>query len=93
MTEVIKRDGRREAFSADKLRRSIEAAAKEARLPAARVGEVVDSVASVAMAMAQKETEIRTSVIRQTVLGELDRMEPAVSEAWRNFDRAKPSRR
>jgi len=92
MTEVIKKDGRREPFDVAKLRRSIETAAREAGIPEERAREVVDRVASIAIEMAEKETEIESGAIRERVLSELDSIEPAVSQAWRNYDQNKPAK-
>ena len=81
MTEVIKRDKRREAFDADKLRRSIESAAKEAGLEEKRVREITNKIANPIIEMAQKETEVESRVLRERALTELDNVEPSVSQA------------
>ena len=89
MTEVIKKDQRREAFDAEKFRRSIESAAKEAGLAEEKVREVTDKVANPIIEMAEKETEIESRVLRERALSELDNVEPSVSQAWRNYDQTK----
>ncbi|MEA3229323.1 MAG: ATP cone domain-containing protein [archaeon] len=92
MTQVIKGDGSREDFDADKLRMSIEASANEADISEERAGEVVDLVANMAIEMAESEDEIESSALREKIHNELDAVEPAVSEAWRKFDEIKAAR-
>lgn len=89
MTEVIKKDKKKEAFDADKLRKSIEAAARESGISEEKAKEVTENVAKTVIEMAEKENEIETHVIRERILKELDSAEPAVSEAWRNYDKNK----
>ncbi|MFH1337587.1 MAG: ATP cone domain-containing protein [Nanoarchaeota archaeon] len=92
MTKIIKRDGKREPFDADKLRRSIEAAARESKISDERARKVVERVARSVTKIAEKKREIETRAISERILKELDATEPAVSEAWRNFDKTKATR-
>ena len=87
--EVIKRDGSKQSFDEEKIRRSIEVAAQEAGLAQERVAELVDQVSRVAIEFSSGKEEIATSEIKETILSELDRVEPSVSEAWRKHDQAK----
>ena len=87
MTKVIKKDKKKEAFDTDKLIKSIEAAARESEISEERAKEVTDNVAKTVIEMAEKEKEIETQSIRKMILKELDSAEPAVSEAWRNYDK------
>ncbi len=86
---VIRRDGSREPFDEGKIRRAIEASAREAGLPADRVTAVVNQVANVVLAFAAPKEEISTLDIRAKVLALLEEMEPSVSAAWRRFDKAR----
>ena len=92
MTDVIKRNRRRERFDARKLRRAIENAARESKISDKRVKEVVDRVSRKIIEIAEKKREIEAEDIRERTLRELDALEPAVSEAWRNFDKNKARR-
>lgn len=84
--EVIKKDGTREPFDGEKIRRAIELAGKEAGLGEDRISEVVDQVSrSVIDSLASKD-EVSTSEIREMVLNELDNVEPSVADAWRRYD-------
>lgn len=86
MTEVIKRDGSRQPFSEEKLRGSVEAAAKEAEIPAKRMKQIVGDAAREPLALAKGKDPIETKTIREKVLARLDAIEPSVSKAWREFD-------
>ena len=87
MTQVIKKDKRRETFDLGKIRRSIETAAKEAGLSDERIKKIVDEVSQVAIDVGKKKAEIETRALRETILKKLDELEPAVSKAWRKYDR------
>jgi transcriptional regulator NrdR family protein len=86
MVDVIKKDGRREPFSGDKLRGAIKAAAEEAQIPAARIKQVIGDAAREPLAMAKGKDPVETKTIRDKVLARLDIIEPSVSEAWRMYD-------
>ena len=87
MTKIIKKDNKREAFDADKLRKSIESAARESEISEERAKEVTDNVAKTVIEIVEKEKEIETQSIRKMILKELDSAEPAVSESWRKYDK------
>jgi transcriptional repressor NrdR len=89
MTDVIKSDERREPFNAEKVRKSIESAAREADITEERTKEIVEKVSRKVTKMAEQGSEIETRAIREAILTELDATEPAVSEAWRKFDETK----
>jgi len=87
--EVIKKDGTREPFDAQKIKNTIAAAAAQADLSADRQSEVVEQVANIVIQMADAKEEITTSEIKEKILSELDRTEPPVSAAWRKYDEEK----
>ena len=87
MTEVIKKDKKKEAFDADKLKKSIELAARESGISEERAKEVTENVAKTVIEMVEKEKEIETQSIRKMILKELDSAEPAVSESWRKYEK------
>ncbi|MFQ5721642.1 MAG: ATP cone domain-containing protein [Candidatus Aminicenantales bacterium] len=88
-SEVIKRDGTREPFDPEKIRKSIATAAERVGLPEERKKEVVEQVATTAIQMAAAKEVIPTSEIRERILSKLDGIEPAVSTAWRKYDAEK----
>lgn len=88
-TSVIKRDGSKQAFDEVKLRKSVEAACADAGLAADRTAEVVSQVAPVVLAAAADKEEIATAELKQMILAELDKAEPAAAAAWRAHDEKK----
>lgn len=86
---VIKRDGTREPFDAEKIRRAITGAAQRTNLPEERKNEVVEQVLSAALQLAREKEEIKTSEIKEKILSELEVIEPSVSEAWRKYAQEK----
>jgi ribonucleoside-triphosphate reductase len=89
MTEVIKKDGTKEPFDSEKIKKSIAGAAQQADIPEERKEEVVFQVAGTVIPMLEVKEEIDTSDIKQVILGELDRIEPAVASAWRKYEEGK----
>ncbi|MBI1960757.1 MAG: hypothetical protein HYS43_00555 [Candidatus Liptonbacteria bacterium] len=87
--EVIKKDGRREPFDGDKIRRSIEMASRDAGLPANRVSEITERVAESAIQFATDKDEVTTGELRERILTELNDVEPSVADAWRRYDETK----
>jgi transcriptional regulator NrdR family protein len=87
MTTVVKRDNTRETFNERKLRRSIGAAAKDAKMPEDKIKRIEENVAKNIVDYSRKEKEIRTSTIRENILNKLDITAPEVSRAWRDYDR------
>lgn len=86
---VIKRDGTKEPFDAEKIRKSVTAAVERANLSEERRNEVVEQVSSAAIRLAGEKEEIPTAEIRGKILSELDVLEPSVSEAWRSHEQEK----
>jgi transcriptional regulator NrdR family protein len=89
MFEVIKRDGRRQPFCENRLRDSIEASAREARVPNRRIRQLVNYVTGEFLDLSAGEDVIESRMIRKIVLARLDIVEPLVSDAWRAFDETK----
>jgi len=87
MTTVVKRDSSKEKFEERKIRRSIEAAARDAKLPEDKVKRLEENVARNIIDYARKEKEIRSATIRENILNKLDVTAPEVSRAWRDYDR------
>lgn len=80
---VIKRDGTREPFDAEKISRGLKAASQKAGLSSERVEKVVREISAKAVALAAAKEEISTSELRDMILKELDIVEPVVSVSWR----------
>jgi len=86
---VIKKDGEKEPFDAEKIKASITAAASKADLSEERKNEVVEQASEAAIQLAGEKEEIATSEIKAKILSELDTLEPSVSEAWRKHEQEK----
>jgi len=84
--QVVKRDGTREPFDAEKIKKAVEAAAGRAGLAPERVAEVVAQVSDAVLKFAAEKEEVTSSEVREKVLSELDGTEPAVAESWRKYD-------
>lgn len=87
--EVIKKDDTKEPFSPDKIRQSIRSAAQEANLSSERTDELAREVGDKTIAMTEEKDVISTKEIKEFILGRLDKVEPAVSAAWRKYDSEK----
>jgi len=90
---VIKKSGEREPFDPMKIENSIRAAATDAGLPTERINELVSRVAKVVVDAVVDKNEVATSEIKKRILAELDEIEPAVADAWRQFDEAKENQK
>ncbi len=82
-TQVIKKDGTKEPFDSGKIKRAIEAAAREAGLMDEQVNAAVIQISGIVMALADSKEEIATSELRDKILSELDNVQPAAAAAWR----------
>ena len=87
--EVTKKDGVKEPFDAEKIKKAIAAAAGQADLSEERQNEVVEQISKNVIQMADAKEEITTTEIREKILSELDRTEPPISAAWRKYDEDK----
>lgn len=86
---VIKKDGTKEPFDAEKVRRSIAAASQRTELSEERRNEVVEQVSGTVLQVASGKEEIPTAEIREKILSELSTVEPSVAEAWRKYEQEK----
>ena len=89
MAEVVKKNGTKEPFDPEKIRKSIAGAAQRTDIPEERKNEVVEQVAAAVIPMLENREELETSQIRETILSELDRVEPGVANAWREYEQGK----
>lgn len=92
MGKVTKKDLSAQDFDGDKIRRSVEAAARGAGLPEMRVRDLVEAVSRRAARRYQWEHGMSTGAIREEILRLLDEAEPAASRQWRLFETARKRR-
>jgi len=88
MTWIIKRlSGDREAFEAEKIRRSIKKAYIDAGKRIEDRREEIDRIADEVIAWVKKETDgMETKKIRDRVVARLEEVEPDAAEAWKMFE-------
>jgi len=87
--EVIKKDGTKAPFDAEKIENTIRAAAQEAGLSEEKENQVVEQVTNTVIQMVNSKEEITTIEIKEKILSELDNIEPSVSAAWRKYEQEK----
>jgi len=90
--QVIKRDGTKEVFDENKIRKSIEMAAKGVALAEDRVNAIVAQVAGLVLQFAAGKEEIATKEIWDFIATQLDQVEPTVAESWRKYEQEKYSK-
>ncbi|MFH0806381.1 MAG: ATP cone domain-containing protein [Candidatus Brennerbacteria bacterium] len=83
---VIKRDGSKQLFDAEKVKNAIANAAREAGHDDAKVVEIVAQVSEGVLALAGGVEEITTAELKMKTLADLDTIAPEVSAAWRKHD-------
>jgi transcriptional regulator NrdR family protein len=86
---VIKKNGEKEVFDEQKIKRGIMAAAKEAGLTEERIREVMNEVYEKLMMDIKDKEEVATQMIREKVLDALDKTEKSVADAWRKYEESK----
>ncbi len=89
MVNVIKRDGRKQAFSRSKLAKAIEKASKEAKVPAAKRRILQREVIAGVVASIGRRSTVKASEIRQRVLSTLQKKSKATVNAWKRYDAKK----
>jgi transcriptional regulator NrdR family protein len=85
--QVQKRKGYQEEFQVEKLRRSIENAAKEAGFPEDKIFQVVEEINSFVLENVKDLESIDTQSMRILILNKLDETYPEVANAWRKYDK------
>ena len=91
--EVIGRGGKRKPFRAEKIKRSIRLACKDAHIPGARIKRVVSKVSRPVLKFCTKRKTVKTSIIRMKVLTGLRKAEPAAAKAWLKYEKRRRARR
>ena len=85
--EVIKRSGRRQAFSIAKTKRAVQRAARDAKLVAREQKKLASEIAQSIARTLRGKRSIKAADLRRRILGMLDRRERKVAAAWRRYDR------
>lgn len=90
--EVIGRGGKRKPFRAEKIKSSIRLACKDARVPGARIKQIISKVSRPVLKFCAKRKTVKTSIIRTKVLAELRKAEPAAAKAWVKYEKRRRAR-
>jgi transcriptional regulator NrdR family protein len=85
--QVQKRKGYQEEFQVEKLRRSIENAARDAGLPEDKVFQVVEEISSYVLENIKDLEFVDTQSLRTLILNKLDEIYPEVANSWRKYDK------
>lgn len=83
---VIKKDGSEEPFDPDKIRSSVRKASEQAGLSDEKTEELTEQASKAALEAASERSKISTTEIRGKLLTKLERVQPSVAEAWREYD-------
>jgi transcriptional regulator NrdR family protein len=89
MTVVVKKGGRRQAFSPSKIRSSIRMAAKRARFSPEKIRKLVKEVGEPVIDFYKKKKLARTTDIRKSILGRLNRNAKSVASVWKKYKKKK----
>ena len=87
MTDVIKSNGKREQFSEQKVKNSVENAVKDAGFNPQEKMNVINHASQDAIQMAQNKNQVQTKQIRDTILSDLEQDDQQVANAWKQYER------
>ncbi len=90
--QVIKRDGTKEPFDGEKMRKSIEVAAISAGLSMDRTNEVVNQVLEAVFKVSNGKEEVTTAELSESVFSQLNIVEPKMAELWKQYEEEKRHR-
>ena len=90
MTDVILRNGKKEPFSEEKVRNSIENAIKDASLDLEDHKELIDNTMNDINKIAQNRKEVGADEIRDVLIRDFEEHwvgdQTPVAAAWRNYE-------
>ncbi|WP_414469749.1 ATP cone domain-containing protein [Methanobacterium sp. ACI-7] len=87
MTDVIKRNGKKEPFQPQKLRKSIENAVTDAGFTVTKQMKAVEHATQDAENIARERNEISVEELRNEIVNDLESDAPEVAQAWRNYEK------
>jgi transcriptional regulator NrdR family protein len=82
--QVVKKDGSKEPFDVEKIKRGVRLAGQQAGLDEIKQNELAEKIAAKIVEILKDKEEVTTIEIRDKILGELDIYAPSVSTAWRD---------
>jgi transcriptional regulator NrdR family protein len=87
MTDVIKRNGKKEIFKPQKLRKSIESAVSDAGFTVTKQMKAIEHATQDAENLARGRNEIKSQELRNEIVNDLESDAPEVAQAWRNYEK------
>ena len=87
MTDVIKRNGKKEPFKPQKLRKSIENAVTDAGFTVTKQMKAIEHASQDAEKLAMGRNEISSKDLRNEIVNDLESDSPKVAQAWRNYEK------
>ena len=88
MGVVIKRDGKKQAFTAAKIKKAVEKAARDAGISSLKIKELVKDVAEPVIKL-YKNKSVKSTILRKSILRRLERRAKAAVSAWRRYENRK----
>lgn len=82
---VIKKSGKKQRFDSKKIKRCIGKVCERARIPKKKTEEIEKEIVDEIVGLAEKK-ELTTAEIRDIVLRDLSKLDPAVVRAWIAFE-------
>ncbi|MBS3141309.1 hypothetical protein J4405_04145 [Candidatus Woesearchaeota archaeon] len=86
---VIKKNHKKQKFSAVKIKNALVKAAREAKVSAATSKELVKKVAVPVIEWAMTKTKVKSQDIRRHILLKLAKKSKATAAVWKKYDKKK----
>lgn len=84
--QVIKKDGSKEPFDVEKIKKAIRLTCQHTSLDEAKQNEIIAKVTAKVVETLQSQDEVKAIEIRDKVLSELDLCAPSVAAGWRDYE-------
>ncbi len=89
--QVIKRDGTKETFDPEKIKKSVDFAVRNAGNSVGKIDEVVERVSAVAIEFAAGKKEVATIKLAKIIFKELEKIAPPAAAVWKKYEEEKNS--
>ncbi len=87
MTDVVKRNGKKEQFKPQKLRKAVENAITDAGYTVTEQMSTIEQATQDVENMTMNRNEISSKEIRNEVVNDLESNAPKAAQSWRNYER------
>lgn len=89
MGVVIKRSGKKQAFSGEKIKKAVEKAARDAGISGLKKNNLIKEVAVPVINLYKKKRAVKAVDLRKSILKRLGRRAKSAVAAWRRFEKKK----